>query len=712
MVHNEPKMVSFNRLLIASIIGTGISSVTIQLITIREFLTQFHGNEITISMVLFIWLLLTGLGSLAAKVIRPSSPSLYSVLVLVIALWPLPQILLIRHFREVLFIHGISPGFYQILLYIASTIIPYCFLGGFILPYALEVLKSNRYDFDSGQLYITDNIGDILGGGIFSFLLVYLLKPFKTIAITSAFLILTAFFLLRASGRYYLLLISVILSSVFYFFSLNGGFEVSVLSKQYGDIIHYFESPYGRILVTREGPQKTLWESGVPIYSDANLIPSEEKIHYPLSQLEKIGNVLLVSGGLGSTLKEVMKYEPAHIDYVELDPHLTEAAQKSGFLKQRPALDIINRDARDFIKNTDRKYDAVILDLPDPDTFQINRFYTDEFFSLVKRTLQGGGILSFGMEYSPNFISDIRKQKFSAVYNTVVMHFKNVKVIPGQQAYFLCRDGEISVDIPARLEAKSISTEYIEGFYYGDVTPERIGQLQESLDSNEFINTDFEPRLMNISFKEWFSKHGNSPNIFLFAFVLVTALHLICMKKEEYVLFTTGIAGMGTEMLIVFSFQIIYGYIYLKIGAIVTVFLLGLLPGALIGASYKNKNIVRLLTSEVILLCLLLGFFVWISLIKGEPGPFYFLLYGFLFSFFCGFQFPVVTAIMGEKTSPAAGCLAADLAGAALGTLLVGTVLIPLSGVQTAVIFLILVKISSSVLILFPKKKSFRVLSG
>ncbi len=41
----------FRRLAVGSIVGVGISSVTTQILTIREFLSQFHGNEITISLV-------------------------------------------------------------------------------------------------------------------------------------------------------------------------------------------------------------------------------------------------------------------------------------------------------------------------------------------------------------------------------------------------------------------------------------------------------------------------------------------------------------------------------------------------------------------------------------------------------------------------------------------------------------------------------------
>ncbi len=178
------------------------------------------------------------------------------------------------------------------------------------------------------------------------------------------------------------------------------------------------------------------------------------------------------------------------------------------------------------------------------------------------------------------------------------------------------------------------------------------------------------------------------------------------MKKEEYILISTGLATMGVEMLVVFTFQMIYGYIYLQIGAIITAFLLGLLPGAVVGNLFAGRKLAGLILSEIILLCLLLIFFVWISFVKGEIHQFYFLTYCFVFSFFCGYQFPSATSIIGEKNSPAAGCLAADLTGAAVGTLVTGTLLIPLLGIQSAVIFLILIKISSTLLLLFPRIRS------
>ena len=693
------------RLVVWSIIGTGISSVTTQLLTIREFLTQFSGNEITISLVIFCWLLMTGIGSLAAKFLKGGSLKAYGPLILIIAIWPLLQTIGIRGFREIFFIHGVSPGFYPILFYILITITPYCLLTGFVLPYSQNVLKAGSYPFESGDLYITDSIGDIAGGVIFSFILVYWLKPFSTIAVTSSLLIIVALLLFLNQRQYVFLLASLILCSGFYYVSNNSRFETFSLTGQYGDIASYFESPYGRIVITKEGAQYTFWESGLPLHSDSNVIVGEEKVHYPLSQLDRAEDLLLISGGLGETLKEVSKYRPAHVDYLELDPCLTGIALDLGVIKKAPFLEIINTDARRYMKKTKKKYDAILIDLPEPATFQINRFFTDEFFALSKRILKGGGILSLSLDYSPNYISDIRKKKLSTLYNTARMHFKNVLILPGEKAYFLMSDGELRYDIPSLLKTKKILTSYIEGYFYGNVSDQRIKRICERLDKNERLNTDFEPRLINIVFKEWFIKYGTHPGYFVATLFGLTLVYLGFMKREEYILFSTGFASMGVEMLIIFAFQVIHGYIYLEIGAIITAFLLGLLPGAQVGKRWRVQMSRKIMLSEIAILSLLFILFLSISLFIGAPHPLYFLSFCFVFSFFCGFQFPVAAQIIGEKEGPAAGCFAADLCGAAAGTLATGAFLIPLWGIRSAVIFLILIKISSIMLIIFGKRR-------
>jgi spermidine synthase len=678
------------RLIIWSIVATGVSTVSAQLLLIREFLSQFQGNEITISLVLCLWLLFSGAGAFASKAVHRTSMMVYLFLAMTVALGPFLMLLAVRGLRDLLFIHGSSPGFYGIFFYIFVTTAPYCFLAGFILPYAQKVLNDQSHVFTTGELYLMDSIGDIAGAVLFSF---------PTMAIISGPLVLIGLTLAVQTRKYLFLGVVLPVLILFYTFTANAPFETHTLSQQYGHIVHYLESPYGRTVISKEGSQYTFWESGLPLYSSKDVIRSEEKVHYPLSQLDRVENVLLISGGLGETLDEVRKYQPAHVDYVELDPYLTRAALEVGAIKKDPSLRIINADGRYYIQNTDRKYDAVIIDLPDPDTFQVNRFFTSEFFLLTKKILKKDGILSFSVEYSPNYISEIRKKKISILYKTAQEHFRTAMILPGEKAYFLLRDGPIRLDVPSRLQSKGIKTEYVEGFFYGNVTPDRVREIEGELTKEAPLNRDFQPRLMSVVFQEWFKKHGTSPNTFFLTLMALAAGYILFMKKEEYVLFTTGLAAMGVEMLVVFTFQVLYGYIYLKIGAIISVFLIGLLPGALLGNVWAGKEIPKLFLSEGLMLLLLVLFSLWLLFFRTALHPVTFFLYCFFFSFLCGFQFPNAARVMGEKTSPAAGCLAADLAGASLGTLVTGSILIPLWGMQVAVLFLILAKTSSAMIL-------------
>ena len=68
-------------------------------------------------------------------------------------------------------------GFYPTWLFSFLTIAPYCLLLGFVLPYSLFVLRTDTADYPAARIYITDNIGDISGGALFSFVLVFWVSP-------------------------------------------------------------------------------------------------------------------------------------------------------------------------------------------------------------------------------------------------------------------------------------------------------------------------------------------------------------------------------------------------------------------------------------------------------------------------------------------------------------------------------------------------------
>lgn len=684
------------------VIATGISSVVTQLLIIREFLAQFQGNEFIIALILFNWLVLGGIGTILARwVIRDlwvATANRLGWLSLILAGMPAVQILAIRFLRDVFFIHGSSVGFYPTLSYSFLIMAPYCLMIGFVLPYSLFVIRAEKPDYPGARIYIIDNLGDVSGGALFSFALVFLVTPLKAVFLANLPLLLTAFLLL--SRNFFRSRIAIYLGAGMTFIILIAGIflEPASLFQPSGKLVYYKESRYGRIEVRKDQEQFTLFVGGAPLFGTQNLSMAEETIHYPLAQLPRVQNILLISAE-GGMMTELEKYRPASIDYVELDPKVAEVEFRFKMIKKIPGLKVINQDGRAYLADSNKIYDAIIVNLSEPDTYQINRFFTDRFFDLARRHLARHGVLSFAMKGFENYLAEPQRQKLSSLYNTVNDYFKHVLLLPGQKIFFLCSSQPLNTDIPALLARKNIPTRYIKGYYYGNLTQERIERLNALIDPLTPKNRDDYPQLMRLMFQQWFAKFSTSPTGFIAILAVVCMVYLIRISAEEFVLFSTGFTVMGSELLVIFAFQIFFGYIYFQIGLIVTVFLAGLLPGAWFGHRFRYRSKQTLAFADGLLI-LLMGMLI-VALRQGSYGlpVSFFLFYGFVVSLICGFQFPVALYLRGGDAPAVTQTFSADLIGAAFGTLMTSVVLIPYFGIIRTVAGLIGLKLLSIMII-------------
>ena len=678
------------------VIATGISSVVTQLLIIREFLAQFQGNEFVIALILFNWLILGGIGTLLARGVTKrlwkATVNRLGWLSLVLTGLPAVQILAIRHLRNVFFIHGTSIGFYPTFAFTFFTIAPYCLVLGFVLPYSLFVIRTENPDYPGTRIYIIDNLGDVSGGALFSFVLVFLVTPLKAVFLANLPLLLTTYLLFRNSSRHGL---STYMGTGLTFVILVAGIflEPSSLKPPEGKLVHYSESRYGRIEVRQDQEQFTLFVSGNPLYGNQNLSMAEETIHYPLAQLNQAKNILLISAQSGM-MAELEKYKPASVDYAELDPQVADVQFRFGLIKRIPGLNVIHQDGRAYLAGSHKIYDSIIVNLGEPDTFQINRFFTDRFFALARSHLTKHGVLSFAMKGYDNYLAEPQRQKLSSLYNTVTDYFDHVLLLPGQKIFFLCSSQTLSTDIPALLIKKGIHTRYIRGYFYGNLTRERIERLNALIDPTAPKNRDDSPRLMRLMFMQWFAKFDSSPTGFIAVLTILCLIYLMRISAEEFVLFSTGFTVMGSEILVIFAFQIFFGYIYLQIGMIVTVFLAGLLPGAWFGDRLRYRSKQTLAFADGLLIALM-GLLI-LALQYGDRLPvIFFLVFGFVVSLICGFQFPVALYLRGGDAPAVTRTFSADLIGAAFGTLVISVLLIPYCGIIWAATGLIGIKLCS-----------------
>jgi len=98
------------------VVATGVTSVATQIAVLREFLTLFNGNEFTVSIILFSWLFIGGLGTMAAHYAGPRLIGKGDrALVLISSLLgagSIGQIIIIRILFSMVFLKGTSQGFY------------------------------------------------------------------------------------------------------------------------------------------------------------------------------------------------------------------------------------------------------------------------------------------------------------------------------------------------------------------------------------------------------------------------------------------------------------------------------------------------------------------------------------------------------------------------------------------------------------------------
>ncbi|MBU1171239.1 MAG: hypothetical protein KKD44_16895 [Proteobacteria bacterium] len=693
-------------LVLYTVIATGISSVTSQLVIVREFLALFSGNEFFIAMVLFNWLIAGGLGSLAFLVLdqSPADPIKARIILgrlsLVLCALSLGQIFLIRLLRNLFFIYGSSPGFYATFFFSFFSLLPYAGLVGFILPFSLRVMRSQDPEAKGALIYITDNVGDILGGLLFSFVLVQVFHPVQAIALAGLPLFLAGILLVQ---KPFLPVSALMILATCGILGASLHFEITSLEPPMGNLAQYLESRYGRITVIEDKGQHTLFQDGEPVYSSYDPARAEESTHYALCQVPSPKSILLISAQSG-IFSEIAKYKPQTVDYVEIDPELTTSLLSFGLMENIPGLSLIHQDARAYLSRTSRTYDAIILNLPEPTTFQVNRFYTRECFNLIRDHLNPYGVLSFSIEGYDSYLDTDRQTILDCLYSTADLAFDHLLLIPGQRIYFLCSQSPLDPNIPSRLSLKNIPTHYIGNYFKGDVSPQRIKELAAKIQPVSPANTDTQPRLMAFMFTQWFSKFKTRPVFFIVSLFLFLGLYLPHLSRTEFLIFTTGFSTMGSELLMIFCFQIVFGYIYYQIGVLVTVFLSGLLPGAFFAMkiNHPNKKIryLKLSDAGLIVLIVLFAICIWMPMIKSHMA--FYVLFGLSLSFLCGFQFPLALANRKDSNSAAGRAFSADLVGAAFGILVTSVILVPLCGLIYATCLLGLLKVISSLLFLFP----------
>lgn len=686
----------------------GFLALSFQILLLREFSVHFYGNEITFGFILASWLLWGGLGSMTASKLRWDAARLPYMYYFVILVFPVCLVILrfSRFFLRTL--PGEITGIAPMLIFSLALSFLISFPLGITFVFNALFLKGNVT-----QVYLMESLGSAVAGLAVYFVLIPVFSNWQATAFIGALVSLAI--CLSCQSRKQVVLFLVILLFLTGFWIFDGPSQK--IHWQPFKMVKSVDTPFGKLQIIQTEELLSLYNNSLMIYSFPNLSSSEESVHFALLQRPQAKHVLLIGGGAGGSLSQVLKYPNTEVDYVELDPEIIRLSQK--YLPQYEAktfedsrVRIHYQDGRAYLKKTTATYDAVILNLPDPSTAQINRFYTLEFFSLIKKRLSPGGIFSFRVSSAENYISPDLQNYLASLYFTLKSVFPEIDIVPGDSNIFLASSSPLSLD--HRELAQKISRFDLKNTYvsphslFSRLSPLRLSFLKDKIaQGKKSINLDLVPISYYYNSVLWSSQfQALESSLFRFTARIgrfwlldVPLIALVCLmilvglqrKKSPFFLLPLAVMGLTTitvEIIMLITFQTLYGYLYHKVALLFASFMVGLFFGAFRGKIRKKKGYLELL---IIQFGFILILFLLVLLLDAHPPEVFFFLYLAFLGYLGGDLFIVSNHLyLKEKKNYGIG-YGLDLLGSFFGALAVSSILIPLFGLPLLAKYILLV---------------------
>jgi spermidine synthase len=763
------------RLLHCGFLLMGFSFTVTQGLLIRELLVAFFGNELSIGLILGNWLILEAVGSgLLGRLAERwgKSASAFAILQVLFALLLPLCLYAVYHSRSIV---GAIPGegVGLVPIYYASflILIPLALVDGAMFAFGCRAFAALTGDetHTIGRVYVYEALGHIAGGLLFTFLFIPFLASFQMVLLLCGLNLLCAALILafhkteRPSlnpGLVGLLVLSLACLGLL-LSPQPEAIQRWANRRQWAghDLVYSENSVYGNVAVVQRASQFTFYADGIPILTAPvpDVVLSEELVHLPMSFVPRPRRALVLSGGLGGVLHELAKYPVEGIEYAELDPLLIEAVQQFPTPLTRdelsdPRVTVEHIDGRLLARRKSwemalapgERYDLVIVSLPYPFTLQLNRFYTAEFFQLVRGLLTDAGLLVTRCPGTLTYMSAELRGLNGMLYHTLRQAFPAVRPIPGDVTLWLASPSETLLSTPTealveRWEGRALQAQLVTASHLRlRLSQQRLdwfwAALGEAQVERETVNRDLHPVGLFHGLSYWNALF--SPQVAR-VFNLVGRLDLWTLglpiagcsllifavikrtgKGKEAVIpiaiVTTGFSGMTADLIIIFAFQTLYGYVYQWIGLLIATFMAGLTLGGLLmtrrlARSGGERSTLLKLEAALLLYWVLLP--VALSILNAritQPAAFaasqaVLFLLNAIAGFLVGSQFPLANRLWlrGRDTAGgAAGLLyASDLVGAFLGSIVVSVVLLPVLGILETCVLAGLLKLGSLLLV-------------
>jgi spermidine synthase len=636
-----------------AILVLGAFSQVAQAVLIREGLVVFYGNEVGLGAFYGSWLLWLAVGAAAAlgwegrRGARPgldAGAAALDALRLILCALPLVLIGQVLALRSVRWFLEVSASEFVPLgdLFLAVTLVN--LPGGVLLGFAFALTCAALGERGAvvgpvARTYVADALGALLGGLLFTFVLIRWLGPVATLGLTTATMALTAAFLAaprtgpgpgmvlpaRAWLPLTLALTGLLLTLPPIARPLDQALERwRFASLQPGmELLDALDTPYGHLAVARLGSQTSVVADGQVQQSFPLPLEVERQAAYFFAQArgqdQAVRRVLLLGGYPGGLAAGLLRYPVVRIDQVEQDraafarvrPYLDEAGRAS---LDDPRLTLHFAAARRFLRLLEPgvAYDLILSLDATPASAAGNRLFTREAFDLARARLAPGGVFCTQVSAASNYVGRAVGGYAGSVYRTLKAVFPTVVLVPGNPQVFCAGEAPARLtEDPAELQRRYLAAaparhSLPSGTFATLLPAPDLAYLHARLDgagAAGAVNTDARPVTYYLNMVLWGQFSGSGfvdwlaglqrlgPWPYLIPPLLFVALWLLRALMEGgagpargrtggvVALVVIGFIAMAGQLALLFSYQAQVGLVFERVALLNGLFMTGLALG-------------------------------------------------------------------------------------------------------------------------------------
>lgn len=486
-----------------ALFATGISGIVAEYI-LSTLASYFIGNAILqFTLIVSIMLFAMGLGSRLSKSLTKN------VVLYFIATELILSILVSFSALVSYIIYGVT-DISWLVIYLLSILIG--ILIGLEIPLATRI----NDDFEELRINISnilekDYFGSLIGGLFFAFVGLPYLGLTYTPFILGLLNLGVSFWLFlvlkeaiskkaqRALTITYIIVTSLIIAGVCFAEPIvTFGEQVKYKDK----IVYSKQTKYQKIVITKWQDWHSLYINGnQQLSSFDEFMYHEPMVHLPMNLIDKKSNILILGGGDGCIARELFKYDTIeNITLVDLDQEMLNLGKNNAIFTElnegsmtNTKLTTVAKDAFNFLEDSKTTYDAIFIDLPDPNNVDLNKLYTKEFYYICKSKLADNGILitqSGSPYYATKAFYCIEKTLRAAGFKTLPMH--NQVLTLGEWGWIIGTKQEITKQELAEVDVSNLSLKWLTNNSINQITS--FGKPLADTTGIK-INTIFSPKL-------------------------------------------------------------------------------------------------------------------------------------------------------------------------------------------------------------------------